>query len=274
MINKFPQIQPHYSIEVIEPKHVYLLGEQSTHALTGQLYCQILPLLNGQYPLDEIYQKLDGRVQREHIDFVLNRLDEKGYLTETAPELSQEVAAFWSALGVAPNVAARGLQQQQVTITSVGDISDLTKASFTEALRDTGISVQAQTAALQVVLTDDYLQPQLAEINHNSLSTGQPWLLVKPVGNILWLGPIFVPGKTGCWDCLTQRLRGNREVEASVLRQKQGNITGCLPTAKATLSSTLQMGLQFAATEIAKWVVRTNVKETGQEPVLFPTLEG
>ena len=284
MIKKFPQIQPHYNVEIIEPKHVYLLSEQSTHAHTGQLYCKILPLLNGQYPLDEIYQKLDGLVLREHIDYVLERLKEKGYLTEAAPELSPEVAAFWSALGVAPTVAARGLQEKQVSITAIGNIGDLTKASLIEALRDTGVCVnntqssngKSQIPALQVVLTDDYLQPQLSEINQNSLSTGLPWLLVKPVGNVLWLGPIFVPGETGCYDCLTQRLRGNREVEASVLRQKQkrGEVVGCLPTARGTLPSTLQMGLQFAATEIAKWVVRTKVKETGQESVLFPTLEG
>lgn len=294
MINKIPQIQPHYSIEVIEPKHVYLISEQLTHALTGRLYCQILPLLDGQHPLDEIYQKLDGLVQPDHIDYVLQRLNEKGYLTEAAPDLSPEVAAFWSALGVAPTVAARGLQQQQVTITGVGSIGEnLTIASLTEALTNIGVCVQAQpsngksqAAALQVVLTDDYLQPQLGEINQEALLTGQPWLLVKPVGNVLWLGPIFVPSETGCWDCLTQRLRGNQEIETSVLRQKQkqgqpeaslGNrwdVVGCMPKSRATLPSTLQMGLQLAATEIAKWLVYQQVKETTQDAASLSTIKG
>lgn len=282
MKNKLPQIQPHYNVEIIEPKHVYLLGEQSTHALTGQLYCQILPLLNGQHDLDEIYQKLDGQVIPEHIDFVLERLKEKGYLTEAAPELSPEVAAFWSALGIAPTVAVEGLGQQEVALEGIGKIGNLTMASLAEALRETGVCIQTQpqngkspTAALQVVLTDDYLQPQLSEINQKYLSTNQPWMLVKPVGNILWLGPIFVPGETGCWDCLTQRLRGNQEIEASVLRQKQkrGDMVECLPKARATLPSTLQMNLQFAATEIAKWVVKQQIKQT-ESSRSFPTLEG
>lgn len=273
---KIPQIQPHYRVEVIEPKHVYLLDEQSTHALTGRLYCQILPLLDGQYSLDDIYQKLNGQVEQEHIDYVLGRLFEKGYLTEAAPDLSPEVAAFWSALGVAPKLAARALQQQLVMLTAVGEgIGEMTTAFLGRTLRDTGISVQAEnsqpsSSTLQVVLTDDYLQPQLAEINQRALATGQPWLLVKPAGSILWVGPIFVPGKTGCWNCLAQRLRGNQEIETSVLRQKQnktqsdglnrtsnrGDIVGCLPTSRATLPSTLQMGLQLAATEIAKWIVK------------------
>ncbi|EAW34315.1 TOMM precursor leader peptide-binding protein [Lyngbya sp. PCC 8106] len=281
------QIQPHFHVEVIEPKQVYLLGEQANHALTGQLYCQILPLLNGQYTLEQIVEKLDGEVPPEYIDYVLERLAEKGYLTEAAPELSSEVAAFWSELGIAPPVAAEALRQP-VTLTPVGNISEVTVAALTTALRDIGISVQTPTeagspTALNVVLTDDYLQPELAKINKQALESQQTWLLVKPVGSVLWLGPVFVPGKTGCWDCLAHRLRGNREVEASVLRQKQaqqqrngqsGSVIGCLPTARATLPSTLQTGLQFAATEIAKWIVKYHVNATAPGTVFFPTLDG
>jgi ribosomal protein S12 methylthiotransferase accessory factor len=281
------QIQPHFHVEVIEPKQVYLLGEQANYALTGQLYCQILPLLDGQHNREQIVEKLDGEVPEEYIDYVLERLAEKGYLTEAAPELSSEVAAFWSELGIAPPVAAAALRQP-VTLTPVGNISEVTVAALTTALRDIGISVQTPTeagspTALNVVLTDDYLQPELAKINKQALESQQTWLLVKPVGSVLWLGPVFVPGKTGCWDCLAHRLRGNREVEASVLQQKQaqqqrngqsGSVIGCLPTARATLPSTLQTGLQFAATEIAKCIVKHHVNATAPGTVFFPTLDG
>ena len=281
------QIQPHFHVEVIEPKQVYLLGEQANYALTGQLYCQILPLLDGQHNREQIVEKLDGEVPEEYIDYVLERLAEKGYLTEAAPELSSEVAAFWSELGIAPPVAAAALRQP-VTLTPVGNISEVTVAALTTALRDIGISVQTPTeagspTALNVVLTDDYLQPELAKINKQALESQQTWLLDKPVGSVLWLGPVFVPGKTGCWDCLAHRLRGNREVEASVLQQKQaqqqrngqsGSVMGCLPTARATLPSTLQTGLQFAATEIAKCIVKHHVNATAPGTVFFPTLDG
>lgn len=281
------QIQPHFHVEVIEPKQVYLLGEQANYALTGQLYCQILPLLDGQHSREQIVEKLDGEVPSEYIDYVLDRLAEKGYLTEAAPELSSEVAAFWSELGIAPPVAAAALRQP-VTLTPVGNISEVTVAALTTALRDIGISVQTSTeagspTALNVVLTDDYLQPELAKINKQALESQQTWLLVKPVGSVLWLGPVFVPGKTGCWDCLAHRLRGNREVEASVLQQKQaqqqrngqsGSVISCLPTARATLPSTLQTGLQFAATEIAKCIVKHHVNATAPGTVFFPTLDG
>ncbi|MBD2677102.1 MULTISPECIES: TOMM precursor leader peptide-binding protein [Nostoc] len=282
------QIKPHFHIEVIEPKQVYLLGEQGNHALTGELYCQIVPLLDGQHTIEQIIQKLDGQVPAEYIDYVLNRLAEKGYLTEATPDLSPEVAAFWTELGIAPPVAAQGLKQP-VTLTTVGDnISEVTVAALATALRDMGIPVQnsadaGSRAALNIVLTDDYLQSGLAAINKQALERQQTWVLVKPVGSVLWLGPVFVPGKTGCWSCLAHRLRGNREVEASVLQQKQlqqerngqkGRVESCLPTARATLPSTLQTGLQFAATEIAKWIVKQHVNATAPGTALFPTLDG
>ena len=282
------QIKPHFHVEAIEPNQVYLLGEQSNHALTGQLYCQIVPLLDGQHTLAQIVEKFDGEVPPEHIEYVIDRLVEKGYLIEAAPELSSEVAAFWSELGIAPSVALQALQQP-VNLTKVGEnIGEVTVAALATALRDMGISVQAPTdadspAALNIVLTDDYLQPELANINKQALESQQAWLLVKPVGSVLWLGPVFVPGESGCWGCLAHRLGGNREVESSVLRQKQaqqqrngqnGSALGCLPTARATLPSTLQTGLQFAATEIAKWIVKHHVNAATPGTARFPTLDG
>ena len=105
------QIKPHYHIEIVEPKQVYLLGEQGSHALSGQLYCQILPLLDGHHSREQIAAKLNGAVPLDHIDHVLNRLLDKGYLTEAAPALPAEAAAFWSELGLAPAQAARALRQ-------------------------------------------------------------------------------------------------------------------------------------------------------------------
>ena len=52
---KNPQIKPHFRVEIVEPKNVYLLSESATHSLTGSLYCKILPFLYGQHTLNEIY---------------------------------------------------------------------------------------------------------------------------------------------------------------------------------------------------------------------------
>jgi ribosomal protein S12 methylthiotransferase accessory factor len=133
----------------------------------------------------------------------------------------------------------------------------------------------SEAVALTIVLTDDYLHPDLATLNQQHLDRQQPWLLVKPLGSVLWLGPVFKPGETGCWHCLAQRLEGNREVETSVQRQKQAAAangstprsateTAYLPTARAALPSTVQTALHLAATEIAKHLVTRTLAPSPQ----------
>lgn len=270
-LTTIPQIKPHYQIEVVEPKQVYLLSEQSTHVLSGQLYCQILPLLTGEHTLEQIVQKLEGQVLPEHIDYVLDRLEQKGYLTEGLTNLSPQTAGFWSALGIAPSQAVRCMQSARVVLKALGQVDTEPLAA---ALAAVGIQTQSnndrslESPTLTVVLTDDYLRQELAEINQQACQTGQPWLLVKPVGRVLWLGSIFEAG-TGCWDCLAHRLRGNRELETMILRQKQSQVSGCLPMTPVMLPSTLQMGLQLATTEVAKWLIKQELEENA-----FSTLEG
>lgn len=270
---KKPQIKPHFRLEVIEPKHVYLLSEYATYALTGGLYCQILPLLDGQLTYEELLQHLEGQVNPDHFDYVLERLQEKGYLTDAAHALPPEVAAFWSGLGVDPKMVAEQLPTKTVYVAAIG--VDNPQPLIT-ALQAIGLHVHPWHPnqspvpnSLLVVLTNDYLQPDLRQINQIALQTQQPWLLVKPQGSVLWLGPLFHPQQTGCWDCLTHRLQGNREVEASVLRQKGNSDEGCLPTAIAALPSTLQAAISLTTTEIAKWLVQQAVPT-----VSLPTLEG
>jgi len=135
---------------------------------------------------------------------------------------------------------------------------------LTTALQDLGVPVHAvdsEAVALTIVLTDDYLHPDLARINQQQLQRQQPWLLLKPLGSVLWLGPVFEPGQSGCWHCLAQRLEGNREVETSVRRQQQASTTpsSYLPTSRAALPSTVHTALHFAATEIAKHLVFSDV---------------
>ncbi|MFB2923764.1 TOMM precursor leader peptide-binding protein [Aerosakkonema funiforme] len=263
---KIPQIKPHFRVEIIEPKNVYLLSEYATYALTGGLYCQIIPLLNGQHTLEEIIQKLDGQVVPEHIDYVLDRLDAKGYLTDAAHSLSREAAAFWSMLGVDPQAVSEQLPQTQVFVTTVGSVDP---QPLIESLQALQIPVErwqqnkpiSGLNSLLVVLTDDYLQPELRQINQIVLENHQSWLLIKPLGGMLWFGSIFHPKETGCWECLAHRLNGNREVETSVLRQKKEQEKGCLPTAFAGLPSTVQTAIALTTTEIAKWLVNQCIPE-------------
>ena len=63
--------------------------------------------------------------------------------------------------------------------------------------------------------------PELAEYNAEALRDGRAWLLARPVGRQIWIGPLFRPGLTGCWECLAHRLRTNSPV-ATYLAGRNG----------------------------------------------------
>jgi ribosomal protein S12 methylthiotransferase accessory factor len=79
-------------------------------------------------------------------------------------------------------------------------------------------------------------------------------MLVKPIGGEVWIGPVFRPGRTGCWECLAQRLRANRTVE-SFLQARNGRVEP-LPIPRGFTNATQQVAWNLAASKIAEWIVR------------------
>ena len=100
-------------------------------------------------------------------------------------------------MSVAPSVA----------VVAVGDGIDT--AGIIDRLQRIGLMAtdDRHAATLLVALTDDHLRPGLAALNTAALATNRPWLLARPGGRQLWLGPLLRPGHGACWTCLAERLR-------------------------------------------------------------------
>ena len=146
-------------------------------------------------------------------------------------------AAFWDSLDCAP--AAGRIAHQALTPTG----TDLIR----RALAVNHLRI-AEDAPHLVVTTDDYLRPELAGINRRDT----PWLLAKPLGHCLWIGPLIVPGKTSCWHCLAGWLRAQRS--------SQGALAGFgeeVPQPSiAALPTTVGWAAGLIATTAAVWLAR------------------
>ncbi|HEY4937427.1 MAG TPA: TOMM precursor leader peptide-binding protein, partial [Actinomycetota bacterium] len=127
----------------------------------------------------------------------------------------------------------------------------------------------AEGATLELVLVDDYLDDRLGEVNRLALASGRPWMPVKPVGRQVWLGPIFAPGVTGCWECLAQRLRSNRQMEGFLQRRSGGSRP--LVVSRAALAPCVDAALQLAASEAAKFIVSADLSMLGGQVVTLDT---
>ncbi|MBC7813473.1 MAG: TOMM precursor leader peptide-binding protein [Burkholderiales bacterium] len=242
-----------FHVETLEPDLVFLLSEQMHHTLTGRLYVLIAPLLDGRFDAAQITTELREQASPIQAQYTLSRLMRAGHVIEIEVQdaIPPEQAAYWSLHHTAVTARQSDLQ---VVVHTLGEIS---AAAVTTALStfDFVISEAPHAeAALHIVLTDDYLNPELANFNEWALENRQAWLLAKPVGYVQWIGPIFQPAReSACWQCLAQRLRNNRAVE-TFLEQKL-SLSAPLALSKAALPTTLQTAANMIATEAARWLI-------------------
>jgi ribosomal protein S12 methylthiotransferase accessory factor len=123
---------------------------------------------------------------------------------------------------------------------------------FYDVLEEHGITISDE-GEFGVVLADEYLRSDLNDYNNQSIKQKKPWMIIKPVGLEIFIGPIFIPQKTGCWKCLSDRYILNRAVERFVM-EKQGYKEYFKPS-KAYTPATMRIAYSMAAQEISNWLV-------------------
>ena len=238
----------------LDSKDLLLLSERDSVLLSGDLYQLLMPLLDGCHTADEIVDLLQEKASAAEVYYALMLMEQKGYIVESDDTLPSNLTIFCEHLNVASSLADHRLQTTKVGIKTLG--SHLPSLEFKTMLESMQISVVGleEIADIEIVLTDEYLQEELKTFNEEALRLSRPWMLVKPSGTIVWIGPIFVPQQTGCWHCLAQRLRNNRLVERYL--EKRGDISSPLPLLLGFTDSSWQTALGMAATEVFKWIVR------------------
>jgi ribosomal protein S12 methylthiotransferase accessory factor len=257
MLHK-PQFRSIFRVEIVEGEGLIFLCERKSFVLGGDLYQQIAPLIDGQHTVDDIVTQLQDEFSTIEIYDVLMLMEQKGYLIEAEDILPSPITTFWETLNLNSKELTHRCQTTKVAIKGVGFVSQNLLASqlysqLANALKSLQIQV-VEEGDFDIVYTDDYLLDELEHYNQRNLQSQKPWLLVKPVGTTLWLGPIFQPGQTGCWQCLAQRLRGNRPIESFIQRHNSTLISGT--TSQAFLPSTLQTAVSMIATAIAQWMLQ------------------
>jgi bacteriocin biosynthesis cyclodehydratase domain-containing protein len=227
---------------------LFLLSEGQHTWIPSPLYAGLAPLLDGVHSEDAIIEALVDIYPRDQILNALNNLRTRGYLAEDASTEDRPTRAFWEHVGVPPSVSRSRLSRARVSIVALGGLDSDVLQSL---LRPHEVTV-ASHGELTVVVTDDYLRPELDAWHEESLKSAKSWLLVKPVGLETWIGPAFVPGQTGCWACLAHRLRLHRRLESYIAMRTGREAPVRAPC--AFLPSTRTAALAEAATEIVRWV--------------------
>jgi oxazoline/thiazoline synthase len=252
-----PRLQPHLHAAVVPDAGVFVLSELQQIMLQGRLYELVVPLVDGR-PIEDICSQLRGEISAAQVFYTVNKLEQKGFLYEDGVAKGSDSLAIWSLQGVEPRAAASRFVETTVSLKAI----HVEAAPLRSLLEEMQIRLK-DDGDLTVVLTDHYLRGELQNCNTEALRTGRPWLLIKPVGSWIWIGPLFRPGRTACWECLAIRMRANSPVMACLesLRCEPGLAAlGGIQT-----PATLAAAWGLAAQSIAAWVA--NGKE-------LPQLEG
>jgi oxazoline/thiazoline synthase len=217
-----------------------VLGSEREHfRLSGNPVADVLPLLDGTRGPADVVAALRGRAVPEEVYYTLLELERRGYVVEADDDAPDRLALL-AGLGV----ALPRLRAARAVVTTIGAVD---AEPTLDALAELGVAASSD-APVAVVLADDYLSEGLTSENRAALSSGRPWFLAKPVGTVLWLGPLFVPGETGCWECLAHRLRGHRPVEQLAAKREPT----MPPPPLAATASTVGVAAGLVATEVVK----------------------
>ena len=171
-----PQFKAHFNIHIVEDeKAVFLLSELDCYVLQGRIYCLLAPLLDGKHGIDQIIDHLAGQASIAEIYYALALLEKKAYITEAGGDFPREQLAFWSALGVETPALFEKVKSNPVSVISLGSDSTGTLLSI---LQEMQLEIAAK-AELLIVLVDDYLQPELEELNQKFCREKQSWIQVE-----------------------------------------------------------------------------------------------
>jgi ribosomal protein S12 methylthiotransferase accessory factor len=265
-----PRFKPHFHVEIVPGEGVFLVAESQQTVLQGRLYELVAACLDGR-PAEKICDELRNRASPAQVFYTLTQLEKKGYLAEAEEAGGAEgdgLTALWTSLGLDP-AAVRGCLAD--TPVALGVVGDLEAGPFRDLLRSQGVRL-ADQGGLTVVATDGYLRKGLREYNREALASGRPWLLVKPVGRQVWLGPLFRPGQTGCWECLAERMRANSPT-IGYLEERNGQ-SGLTSVDRCRAPAMTQAGWGLAATAVTTWVAVNELPHLDGKVQTLDTLTG
>jgi len=211
----YPRLRPWFEFLVEDGRGARLLSETRQIPLAGPLPAALVPLLTGTLSADQIVDRLAGGFDQTLVYYYLVKLEKLGLLEDGRRPPGSPADSFWGQLAGEPAKLSGPIR---LNLTTLGGVDPEPvreglgrQESFQVVVADWR---EAQPAGNDpwLVLTPDYLEPELAEFNRLALAQGWRWLPCKPWGIEPCFGPLFTPGESPCLECLLHRLRGHRRI--------------------------------------------------------------
>jgi oxazoline/thiazoline synthase len=182
---------------------------------------------------DTLVGVLEDRFSAEQVYYALIQLEKHGVIVSDSGEPGSPADLFRTKVygqdqtGYPPS---RG-EIMTLRVLTVGEVDPFADALAASLARSDLLMVERvndwhademSAGAFYLVVAPDYLEPELEEFGRFAREHGLRWLPVKPRGVIPSMGPLFVPGETGCVVCFLDRVKGHRRPEVKQIRENGG----------------------------------------------------
>lgn len=181
----------------------------------------LLPLLDGTLTLPEIEERI-GQAAAPAIRNALATLASRGVLRDGPPvagaaEGTIRLLAAKTTSGLSEEAGCTALRESAVAVLGTGEAA----AEVIRQLRRSGLqnvgpldwdanATVLQEAGLVVAAPEPGELPELEAWNRTALDNDTSWLQVLPFdGRIAAVGPLYLPGRTCCYECFQRRRAAN-----------------------------------------------------------------
>ncbi|GAA1995547.1 TOMM precursor leader peptide-binding protein [Nakamurella flavida] len=249
---------------------IYLTSERGGRTrLHGRGIALLAPLLDGSRTRTALHRELaGGALTAAQLDQVLDALLAAGHVVDADPEVDGRQAGFWELAGLDGDHAVHSARTADLAYLTLGGVDPtdlLTQAAATgRTLHRLADPERIGEHRLTLVLTDDYRRPEVGRLNELALARSATWMLAKPIGSVVWVGPLMVPGTTACAQCLATRLQAKSLTE-SYLRQR-GAVAGSFTPPPADLPVTRALAASLLLLHAERWLSGTTARHHRPDP--------
>lgn len=198
------QLNQQYAFTAIDQNTGILVSEKESTIVRSSSAVVLLKKLAHQPTSKENLLFINDQVEFDNQALLtLQQLEEAGYVVPYENLQNQDLL-LWEMLGYNTQDINKTLSIKRVSFKTLGTVTDkVLKSKCISA----GIQL-SEEAELLIVITDDYLDPELKNINKSCIDNHQNWLLIKFNGLQPLVGPLFThKGSSACWECLASRLK-------------------------------------------------------------------
>ncbi|TPN85140.1 TOMM precursor leader peptide-binding protein [Aquimarina algicola] len=273
--NTYYRIKEKYTKINATDQFTIISSERDSVVLQSPLAIQLLDVIStSKITKDEILEQYQYYSHNlSEVLITLHQLEAEGYITQQKSLFTKEQSAYWQELGYDVTTLANIFTDKTFAIQTVGDINTNELQSLTKLLSDTGLQ-NSNDPYITIVLTTDYLHPDLEHINRKMIDDATPWILVKINGTTPYIGPLMLPKKedTACWKCLQHRL---------LLHDQENKLYQALAKTDQNISRPLvshplaqQMASSILISEIVAWLYHDDSKTLYNQLIAIHTNTG